>query len=359
MMSLSKATLAQSKRATYENIKRLALQHNGTIFGGFVRDEFISEYYGQKFRRVATNDYTAHMDKFWDEKYMPELKARLMMPTDVDVSFLQEADVQRFVQSIHSVPHFDRVTVRNVYQSHYESPMIHSIQEIIILMKVGAIPYISDGKTVCIKIDVVIPNNRILEPPFNSVDMLCNAFILTKEGKRLSRCTGTIIDMYSDYERAIVSAQILKDMSEFKTLLVFTVPNIPPRVHYKMNLRCFKRIQKMERRKFAWTFINMPFKTREEAIDPSPDACNECCICSSSFQSNDRVVYTQMEKANDAFIPSAHMHYKCCMKYLNHQLQEADNTEHTRKFVFKCPFRQNIDFLQCKLDIQFVYNTGI
>jgi len=359
MMPLSRATLAQVKRAAFENIKRLALEHNGIIFGGFVRDEYISEYYTQKFRKEAPDDVRAHMDKYWDDKYMPETKARLLLPMDVDVSFLNQIEVDAFVHAIRQVPHFNRVISRNVYQSRYESPMIESIQEVIITMKAGAIPYISEGKTICIKIDVVIPNNKRLEPPFNSIDMLCNAFILTKEGKRMSRCTGTMMDLYNDYERTMVSAQIIKDMRDFKALLVFSTPNITRSAQNKLNLRALKRIQKMERRKFSWSFINMPFKTRTPSIDPAPEACNECCICSCSFQENEHVVYTEMRK-EDAFIPSAHMHYKCCMQYLSHQMQRAEESpDNTRKYVFKCPFRQEIDFLKCRLDIQFAYKTDM
>lgn len=308
-----KAIHAQIKRSAFQKVKQIALQNDATIFGGYVRDEIIYEHNSNLFYRMhnmenAPISVSQHLKKYWDSNYMPSTKARLLIPKDIDISFSTVAHSERFIKALKKVPQFDAVVPRIVDPS-YNSPLIFSITEVTILLKVGVIPFISDGKAIIIKVDIVIPYDTYLQPPFKNLDMLCNAFIMTKEGgKRLSQHTGTIIDDYTDYERSILSAKIMTDMLAFRTALVFSQrQNL---LKKNLNLIAKNRIQKMHRRKFSWTFINAPFNTTfyKELIG----APSQCCICSILFNDDDNVVYAD----------GVCFHYECCMKHLSSKIMD-------------------------------------
>ena len=355
----SKTIDARIKRAAFQKVKDLAFQYNGTIFGGFVRDEIISDQNSDQYYKIDHEhvNFTQHMAKYWDSKYMPETKARLLIPKDIDISFSNVKNSERFISALRNVPQFEAVVPRIIDNSTYESSFISSIMEVTILMRVDVIPFVSDGRTILIKADVVIPRAPNMQPPFKKLDMLCNAFIMTRDGgKRLSNCTGTIIDSYTDYEKIVLAAQIISDMMDFRTALVFSqgAQDVHDRVMNTLNWKAMKRIEKMQKRKFSWTFLNTPFMLVNKK-EISHDAPKECCICLEEFEADDKVTYTVDLKENVA-IPSAHMHYKCCMKYLSKQKNET-TIDSTKKFVFRCPFKNNIDFSNCKNTIHLVYSN--
>lgn len=344
----SQATIYKVKRGAFNTLKHFAFQAQGIIFGGMVRDEFIAEYYTDQFKTLCTDvGYEAHMDRFCDSKYMPATRARLLLPDDMDVSFTSTEDADRFINSLRNVKEFSNVRVSNIICP-YGIPMIDYFKEVIVTMMVGAIPFITQGAAVTIKIDIVIPTNRALQPPFAKLDMFCNAFIMTPyTGKTLSRNTGTYLDNYSDFERTLVTAQILNDMKDFKTALAFPTKQTPRKVQNTMNLYAMKRILKMERKKFKWSFINMPFNVR--LYDTAKDDVEYCCICAVEFNEGDEVAFTDCKKG-DQFISSPCIHHRCFMKHLKFQTERLDRfgLDATKKFVFRCPHRNEIDFSKCQ-----------
>jgi hypothetical protein len=346
-------TIAIMKRKAFDRLKTVGFQHNGTIFGGFVRDEYIAEFYTNKYNRLHEN-----RSKYWDPKHSPETKARLLIPKDMDISFRQQQDADDFIGSISEIDEFkiyvtDRLHDTNKYNA--MQSVLFSIKEITIYMRIGHIPFIEKGRSVKISVDVVVPNNSFLQPPFNNLDMLCNGFILTEHGgKQFSRNTGTIFDHYNDYERAVVVPQILKDMIEFKTYICMTTSVKNKRL---INVISLNRIQKMLKKQIPWTMLNMPFKN--EVYTAVEGKHEDCSICFDQLSSNQMVAYTSSSKeSDDTEIPTAKVHLNCMMHHLHYQKQNADRGE-GRIFVFSCPFRNKISFTRCKLDLQFAYKKEL
>lgn len=353
MSIYNKSVIPRVKRAAYQKLRDLSLQNNGIIFGGFVRDEFIKEYYTSEYNK--NNIGENNIDKYWDPRYMPSTSARTIIPDDMDVCFNNTEDAENFINCIKKTTEYSNIIMKDMGASaRYYTPMILSVRELTIQIIIGAIPFVNEGTIITIKADIVIPKYKHLEPPFKNLDMLCNAFIIKKDGSKvLSKHTGTIIDSYSDYERTMVTAQILKDLKDFKTVLSFNTNTANYR--FILNIVAMKRLLKMHNKKFKWTFINMPFKITNYKEDLYET--KECCICKNIFNNDDKLAYTESAK-EETMIPCSFMHYNCCMKYLKYQMMNAPHY-HTRKFVFQCPFRNEINFTRCSLDIQSVYMLEI
>jgi len=384
VQKLPKNTISKVKHLAFLELRKIALDCNGTIFGGFVRDEYIAEYYSEKFyQAVRATGAKSKPESFWDPNYLPATKARLLTPDDMDVSFESNDDASEFIEAVKAKKEFMSVTVLNKIPARkYYGMNIESIRQMIIQIEVGAVPFLHEGKIITIRADIVIPKQSFSQPPFRNIDMLCNGFIITKNhGKQFSRNTGTILDQYSDYERAMVVAQILKDMMNFKTALCF-VSCRPPRFRKDMNLCALKRIEKMERKKISWSFINLPFHTmiygQHEEVPAwkipempslsgsdssdnshSSETYTECGVCMTKFNDGDKISYTTSKNDESGqIIATPHIHYECCMKHLKYQRRNAPIV-HNKKFVFHCPFRTDIDFSRCVLDLQFLYKREL
>jgi hypothetical protein len=349
--------LIEIRRKAYEALKTSGFSHNGTIFGGFVRDEYIAEYHSAKFNREY-HDTT----KYWDIEHMPDTKARLLIPSDMDISFRNDEDADDFIHSVKEIKEFKEVYVSDItHRDNQYSDMVSvlkSIRHLIIVMRVGHIPFKKNGVVISICVDVIVPNNPALQPPFNNLDMLCNGFIMTKDGgKQFSRNTGTIIDKYSDYERAVVVPQIINDIHKFKTYICMTSSYRNRRC---VNVDALRRVRKMLVKKIPWTMLNMPYKTEiyKGPVDNSEK--QDCSICFDALEDGQEIAYTTLVKEDDQTeIPAGKLHCRCMMQYLHSQTQNLCNTEGDNVFTFKCPFRNKITFTRCKLDIQFAYKTTL
>lgn len=389
----SRTMISKVKSGAFRDLRASVLEHNGIIFGGFVRDEYIAEYYYAEYNKLTTalkaNEFNP--EKYWDPTFFPETKARLLLPDDMDISFQDQQDADRFIVALKEKPEFERIIEHDVHQGNRYCPAIQTIKEVIVVMSLGKIPFVTEGTAVTIKLDIVVTRQKNSMPPFMNLDMLCNAFIIKKDPiasmqagrtigtKVLSFSTGTYIDCCSDYERTMMSMQILKDMKDFKTVLCFRGCLATDRESRNaINLVAMKRIDKMQKKAFPWKFINMPFSTKlhgEPTIVAPPylalcgdlieevapkEEQDECSICTTKFVENDKIAYTKYEPTvkNGKILHSPCMHYKCLMKYLSYQKQEASPVQY-RRFVFRCPYRNIIDFSRCSLDIQKIYKIDL
>ena len=383
IQKLQKSIIPMVKHGAYQQLRKLALLNNGIIFGGFVRDEYIAEFYTEKFyQNLRDTPNSSKVDNFWDPNCQPATRGRLLCPEDIDISFAVPENAENFIQAIQQMKEFLSVTVEDkTHERQYYSMHIQSIREVNIQIEVGGYQFVSEGKIINIKADVIIPKRASLQPPFRNLDMLCNGFIITKEGgKQFSRHTGTIIDRYNDFECAMVVAQILRDMKDFKTALCF-VTNNPSRFRKTLNLLAMKRIEKMHNKRISWSFINLPFNTfhygkheetpgwkipelpiqsgSSESTENNQEINNtECNVCMHKFKENDKIAYTTSHNSEGNIVATPHMHYKCCMKHLKYQRLNASEYQ-TKKFIFHCPFRNEIDFCRSSLDIQFVYKREL
>jgi hypothetical protein len=347
------STFAKVKKSAFASIEKIVFRNKGIIYGGAVRDSIISEEYTKRY--LAQNE---SMENFWDKHHSPETLQRLLQPDDMDVCMNTEDQATKFINDIKSVNEFRNTIVVDNISNRYYSPKILSVKTVTIRLAIAPIPFISEGKTQLISIDVVVPKpNIFLEPPFNNLDMLCNAFIKVKEGRmapeiRLSKNTGTIIDYYSVYQRTQVTAGICKDMIDFKTYLAFS-SNQQIGQTSDFNLVCMRRISKMAKKEFKWTFLNMPFAVSKVGDDVEN---TNCCICCNQIEKGENICHTScMVKGRE--ITSPDMHYECLMSYLEHQRVNTNKNEIPwgDSFTFKCPIRNTVDFRKCLVDIARVY----
>lgn len=336
-------------REAYDTVKDIGLECNGTIFGGFVRDEFIREYYTDQYYKSISCKIT-RKNKFWEKLFSHTTRGRYILPTDMDISFKNIEECNNFINKLKTIKHFENVKICDEYYfPEYNTYAIESVKKIKIDLSIGNVPFYNDGVVVVINIDVLIEkSSNNMEPPFGKLDMLCNGFILKKDRcKRLSKNTGTIIDTYYDYVRAIKTVEILKDMVNFRTHICLSV-HMDSVNFYTLNLDIMERIERMSERQFKWSFINMPF-----TIEVCKNVIEnfDCCICCKNFRRNDRISYTSIKNDGVIVNSSAKMHLYCCMKYLKTQRQEAEKHFENDRFIFKCPVRNNIDFAKCHLII--------
>lgn len=345
--------------AAYNNLKKLIFEEDGIIYGGFVRDEYITEYYKKLYNLNTKKD----KNRFWDRSYHPETAYRTLLADNIDISLTNIDKSHAFINKLFSNEEFKKFeTITFLPPPHM--PQVKIIKKLKISLVIGKIPFINKGDTIYINITITIPVKDGLCPPFYNLDLLCNGFIMTKEGKKFSNNTGTIIDKYSEYERTVVSAKIIKDMLDFKTYLCLNPSFYNRKYCINYNNQCMITIKKMHTKKFPWIILNMPF----DSYIISENSDITCCICYNILEKNERICNTAYSHKNNKYkLPS--IHYECMMKYLISQINDISKLydlyqqidverfiiNNKESLVFKCPYRNVIDFTKCKDIIKNVY----
>lgn len=346
------------KYLMFEEIKKTVFNHNGIIFGGFVRDMIISDHYKENYNGV--NKYSIH--KFWNRMYQPETAARTIVANDMDICMYKEEDVNEFIDTLRDTFN-NRVGYANISSSmisvtsensYFRIP-IHLHKKINYTITIGKIPFVHSGVEISFDFDIIVPRNPKLMPPFNRVDMLCNVFVLNKQGVVMSSNTGTIIDQMSILNRQKMSLRIMEDIVKFKTQ--FCMGNYTDNYtcgSFSYNRKVFERLNKMLFKTFKWNVENMPFVLGEHKTNAaapydssySSDSSDKCCICLTNYRNNDRVFKVFINKSTDTEQVCSIAHDKCIFKYFETQLENAkqDKTEGGDDFQFRCPMRNVMNF---------------
>lgn len=343
------------KYLIFEEVKKTVFKHNGIIFGGFVRDMIIGDHYKEKYNGV--NKYNIH--KFWNRMYQPETAARTIVANDMDICMNKEEDVDVFIVALRDIFN-DRVGYANISSSmisvtsensYFRIPIsLH--KKINYTITIGKIPFVHSGVEISFDFDIIVPRNPKLMPPFNRLDMLCNVFVLNKQGVVMSSNTGTIIDQMSILNKQKMSLRIMEDIVKFKTQ--FCLGNYTDNYtcgSFNYNKKVFERLNKMLFRTFKWNVENMPFilgehKCVANAPADTSDTSDKCCVCLNNYRNNERVFKVFLDKSAGQTCSIAHD--KCIFKYFETQLENAkqDKIEYGEDFKFRCPMRNTINFKQ-------------
>lgn len=334
-----KIIIEKEKRAIFHNLKSIAIDNNGTIFGGMVRDEIISDHYKKKFNEfIAKDNYNIPFSKaFWDTTIHPESSARTLIPNDMDVYFSSKNDADIFVEKINALS-FDNVIIQDLETS------TNYMDEKITLKKIKIEYYLGrtftyKGKLIVINVDCLyFPEYSIayknLEPPFKNLDFLCNAFIRTKDGVRLSKNTGTQMDKMNTLERAQVTVGIMKQVVNFETeIATYKVSNSH---EYTIVSRSLKMIERKNGP--SWNITNLPFSFEKITNE---DIANEvsCLICLCEISdTNEMKAVVKAQNTEGKLINSCQMHCKCMTNSLSHQLKNYNGK-------FLCPYKSHLRFL--------------
>lgn len=334
-----KIIIEKEKRAIFHNLKSIAIDNNGTIFGGMVRDEIISDHYKKKFNEFVAKDKEniSFSTAFWDTTINPESSARTLVPNDMDVYFSSKNDADIFIGKVDAMP-FDDVSIQDLETS------TNYTNEKIILKKLKIKYYLGrtftyKGKLIEVNIDCLyLPEfpiaSKNIEPPFNNLDFLCNAFIRTKDGVRLSKNTGTGVDKMNTLDRAQVTVGIMKQIVNFETeIATYKISNSH---EYTIVSRSLKMIERKNGP--SWNITNLPFSFEKITNE---DIANEasCIICLDELSVENKMkVVVKAENTEGKIINSCQMHCKCMTKSLSHQLKNYNGK-------FLCPYKSRLRFL--------------
>ena len=353
------------KYIVYEHITKAVFDNNGIIFGGYVRDKIISDHYKGIYNE-ANSFNRHHIHKFWNCYNQPDTAARTLVAKDMDICMYGKEDVNGFLRAIQKI-FCEEFGITNISSSEfteiceftYFGLPISRYQRIKYTATVGRIPYVYNGVEISFDFDILIPKKSWMQPPFNKLDMLSNAFIMTKQGVMLSNNTGTTIDKMSILNKQKMATKIMSDIVEFKTQFCMMSNNSDccdslKCGDYQYNRKVFERINKMLFRTFPWQITNLPFEIRD--IKKVADkAENTCCICMDNFKKNDKFVEIYIDNStNTEKVCSCVAHDKCIFKYFEKQLESAKNNENNEdafdpsdNFEFRCPMRNVVNFKRC------------
>lgn len=353
----------RERRALCNQIKTFAMNANGILFGGMVRDDIIGNHYRKQFIKKGLD-----FDKYWDVDYDEETKHRLITPNDMDIFFRVEDNTTAFLQKLQEfVKDFNgTVTVRedaNFRQFAYTSMQSYLKHKIVtIVLYVGRTLFRS-GTTLSLKIDIIdFKRNdsnllsaydykqitKTIEPPFNNLDFLCNVFIMEKSSSgdhniRISNSTGTPLDTLSFTEKHSFSAKVIDDIINFRTQFARNVGG-----YYAEYINSY-RIMKMINRVNPWTITNLPFRfTTTDEIVEMPDA--DCCICMEGIKTGQpEIVEVNTYKAKRG----NYLHRSCFIDYMIREQRQQYVSEETREIECRCPFRGLFNFRECHKLIDF------
>lgn len=342
---------------SYRALRDIAISSNGTIFGGFVRDEIIADYYREKFIEKMGKGNLYTQEEFWNTNIYPETKYRTLCPQDIDISFSTDEDVETFINSVKKYYQFKNAKISLANNSNTylpvekNAPVISSFKRLFIMFEIGVIPFVSNGVSIIITADIVRPCLSHFAPPFGNLDMLCNGFIITPSNELMfSKNTGTFLDNSSIIIRTNAIAQILNDIKNFKTVVCFNNNGLCTSF---LNVHALNRIQKMHRKNLGWKFFNMPYETDKFIQSKHKDnKCNDCMICLQEVKNMQAIARVNTTTSFGEKLNGPNMHFKCFIKYLSMQSKSLKKKNNDKNYSFKCPLRNEVNFANCKLTLQ-------
>jgi hypothetical protein len=368
MASFTKVEFSKNyvTKVIYDRAIGKAYDCNGVIFGGAVRDKVIANHYTEVYNNQCNDIYDTK--KFWNKQVHPESAHRTMVPHDLDICVETESAAKTLAHEIKNLitSDFGVSNVKAVYkysktpEKYFNFP-IASLTKLSFEVRVGAIPYITNGILLNLNFDIVVPRNRNIQPPFKKLDMLCNAFVMSRHGGiTLSRHTGTEIDRMGMIAKKKIEVKILSDIIEFKTDFCLDYRNYTKEnVNYfkviQYNTDVFERVRNMALKEQPWIIRNLPFDMEIESV-----GCKDaCCICMSGFKKMSGKVAVSIKSSDEKTkIRGGYMHNACIFKYMKNQLEEEKNMANAlmsinqsldeftnREFSLMCPMRNRIDFI--------------
>ncbi len=238
----------------YKDIENIVYDFKGIIYGGYVRDKMIKDYYTELYYNAGFLEKDFH-----NTKIAKSLIKRTIEPNDMDIYFKNKIDAYKFIEELET---YGNITIAKNNDFTYTG--IYSIikhKEISLIIKNGILIF-----DISYPLENMEEECKELEPPFNNLDMLCNGFLMDNNGIRYSMNTGTYLDDL-EYDRKKEISKIRLDIYELKTTLIRGLKIEEPYI--------IKRIFKMINRKFGWTIINTPFIIIKNNSNYICKKCNE------------------------------------------------------------------------------------
>jgi len=192
--------------ATYANkwkfmccLRDMVLDHDGIVFGGFVRDAIIHDHFAAKFYE-KNNGATGNERLYCIPSYLPETAGRLVIPRDIDCRMTHtNLDAMLARMKRKRIDHHI-VFVRDPmeYLSNADEPSDRTVSHVRLLLEVDTgrveaaledLPFrfsLPKIRSPVVKMDVIVSRDKFVEPFVSMPDFDCNALYLTKHGISLS-----------------------------------------------------------------------------------------------------------------------------------------------------------------------------
>jgi hypothetical protein len=176
----------QEDRKHIMNIADAALNCNGTIFGGYVRDYLRYKYFEEQFlKRHKWVDY-------WNIDVDPETVDRTLLAHDLDVVFKTEQDAANFIKILKTNcgPCYTVAEMSSKQNDYFETK--HKKYSIQYHVSLGPITYVFDFEA-----DVIVCANA----HFTKIDAITNCLGMAGPNIFVLPATRTFLDRLSMYER--------------------------------------------------------------------------------------------------------------------------------------------------------------
>ena len=103
-------------------------------------------------------------------------------------------------------------------------------------------------------------------------------------------------------------------------------------------------IKMMQKPKFPWNILNIPYNIVEYSSEYADD---DCAICQESLNSPMTIASFPAKDSDGNPIQGSKLHNKCLCEYISHQINAAE-----RDYEFaelRCPYKSVIRFNRCRV----------
>jgi hypothetical protein len=328
-------------------------EYGCVIYGGFVRDYIIADYYTSLYDKKFKN--SKNYDKnFWNKQFDLETLHRTLISKDINICVYNIDVIEKMLNEMNELitNDFGKInvhynTINNFCMDDNNSGSL--LYKYIII--VGYIPYITMGTAIDIQLNIVLCKNILNKPPFKKLDFLCNAFLMTREGIHISNNTGIEkLDNLSIIDRKAVECKIINDIVNFRTDYCINFSNINTANLNIVNITNYAclRIEKMVNRSCKWQINNLPIVIHHpNKHSKSRRICNICLqfIKKTTYIAS---IYALDSNKNLCYFT----HKDCFFQYIYKQIDSKLNSlqedvysrENKEEFYLKCPTRNILDF---------------
>ena len=341
--------------------------YKGIIYGGYVRDFIIADYYKSLYDKKFKNSKN-YEKNYWNKQFDLETLHRTFDPKDINICMYNICETDKMLKEINELINndFGMINVELNYKkinnniNNFNINNLYTDNNLGVLyiykytMNVGYIPYISKGHALDIKLNIVICKNNNSKPPFNKLDFLCNAFTMTREGISISRNTGIEkLDNLSIVEIKELEYKIIKDIVNFRTDYCINFHNMRAGNNLNpVNITKYSclRIEKMINKSCKWQINNLPFII--EYPKKHSNTRTNCSICLENIRKTDCVLSIEVLNSKNDLIKCSFMHKDCFFKYMYKQIEDKMTyihedvyyPENCEEFYLHCPMRNLLDF---------------
>lgn len=306
-----KGTYARMRWQMMREIKTQLLKVGGCIFGGYVRDSLIHDYYADKFYAACLSSETSL--NYDDPMHHPESWPwRTYLPEDIDVvmTTFQLNELKNTLTQKGFITDELYTCPANIYMhANGHNVVPPTLQLTRIKVKIALANIFNIGTMPCIKIDVLhcVDFKGHDLPPFGVIDFECNSLVLSKDGCVTVHSADNILDFsYNMLHCHQQTARIVQDIIALRAVAV------TPQRH---------RIKKMLQKGF--TLIDKCVQLIPTIYMPKYDGV--CIICHEQIDHKEGTASENYCIKNVCC--DAHYHPVCFCNCINKSVSEYNNSD--------------------------------